>query len=52
MIFADFLPGALGSGLYKPAPGPQVAGHGLSAVPEALDRQRRGVSAAKIVVTL
>ena len=52
MIFTDFLPGALASGRYKAVPDPQVAGHGLSAIPEALDRQRRGVSAAKIVVTL
>ncbi|MBB5719858.1 NADPH:quinone reductase-like Zn-dependent oxidoreductase [Stakelama sediminis] len=52
MIFNEFLPAALTSGRLRPAPNPQIAGHGLSAIPDALDRQRRGVSNGKIVVTL
>lgn len=52
MIFTGFLPQALATGHYKTTPQPQVAGHGLFAIPDALDRQRKGVSGAKIVVTL
>jgi NADPH:quinone reductase-like Zn-dependent oxidoreductase len=52
MIFEAFLPAALADGLYEAAPKAEVAGHGLSAIPAALEKQRRGVSAAKLVVTL
>lgn len=52
MIFETFLPGALADGRYTAAPKAEVFGHGLSAIPAALERQRRGVSAAKLVVTL
>ena len=51
-IFHDFLPQALASGRYRPAPPPKIAGHGLSAVQHALNIQRAGVSASKIVVLL
>ena len=34
------------------APPPKVVGAGLAEVPVALERQRRGVSATKLVVTL
>ena len=52
MIFAEFLPAALASGWLRSAPDAQIAGHGLPAIPDALDRQQRGVSAGRIVVML
>ncbi len=52
MIFADFLPGALADGRYRAAPEPTVVGHGLEAIPKALEQLGRGVSASKLVVTL
>ena len=52
MIYRDFLPRALAEGAYVAAPDPVVVGHGLAAIQPAFDAQSRGVSAAKIVVTL
>lgn len=52
MIFDKFLPDALADGRYVAAPTVEVVGHGLGAIPVALERQRRGVSATKLVVTL
>jgi NADPH:quinone reductase-like Zn-dependent oxidoreductase len=52
LVYRDFLPGALAAGRYLAAPKPLVTGHGLPAVQRALDIQRAGVSAAKVVVTL
>ena len=51
-IYRDFLPAALAQGRYLAAPEPSVVGHGLSDVQHALDIQRKGVSARKIVVSL
>ncbi|KAL6250639.1 hypothetical protein RBB50_002941 [Rhinocladiella similis] len=51
-IWHDFLPGALKSGQIKPLPKPEVFGHGLESLQGALDKQRAGVSAVKVVVTL
>jgi hypothetical protein len=51
-IYHDFLPSALINGQIRPAPKPDVVGHGLEYVQTALDRSRAGVSASKIVVTL
>jgi NADPH:quinone reductase-like Zn-dependent oxidoreductase len=51
-IYRDFLPAALADGTYQIAPQPRVVGHGVGAIQDALDIQRRGVSAEKIVVTL
>ncbi|KAI0426203.1 zinc-binding oxidoreductase CipB [Xylaria sp. FL1042] len=51
-IYEDFLPKALEAGSYKPAPEPLVAGQGLESVQAAVDLQRTGVSARKIVVKL
>ena len=52
MIWESFLPSALADGRFVAAPEPVIVGHGLGAIPEALDRQLAGVSARKLVVTL
>lgn len=52
MIFEKFLPAALAEGQYRTAPNAEVVGDRLDAIPAALERQRRGVSAAKLVVRL
>lgn len=51
-IYETFLPDALAQGKYVPAPEPLAVGHGLEALHGALDQQRKGVSARKVVVTL
>lgn len=51
-IYRDFLGPALASGRFRAAPPPKLAGSGLGAVQTAFDLQRKGVSAAKVVVTL
>jgi NADPH:quinone reductase-like Zn-dependent oxidoreductase len=51
-LFAKFLPGALARGEFKAVPQPEVVGNGLEAINAAMDTQRKGVSAKKIVVTL
>ncbi len=51
-IYRDFLGSALAAGRFRPAPPPMVVGQGLAAVQAAFDVQRRGVSAAKVVVEL
>jgi hypothetical protein len=52
MIFETFLPTALAEARFVAAPGPMVIGTGLSQIPAALERQRLGVSASKLMVTL
>lgn len=51
-LWAETLPEGLADGTLQPMPVPVVAGTGLDAVQGALDRQRAGVSAQKVVVTL
>lgn len=51
-VYVDFLPQALESGQMKPAPKPQVVGHGLESVQEGIDLIKKGVSATKLVITL
>lgn len=51
-VYEDFLPKALASGQIVPAPPSEVVGHGLDAIQEACQKQKAGVSAKKIVVTL
>ncbi|KAI9835646.1 MAG: hypothetical protein M1838_005236 [Thelocarpon superellum] len=51
-MFKDFLPKALAEAAYVPAPEPQVVGEGLESIQAAFDRQKKGVSATKLVVTL
>lgn len=51
-IYRDFLPAALAEGRYIAAPNPSVVGHGVQDFQQAMDIQLKGVSAAKVVVTL
>lgn len=51
-LWGGLLPQWLADGTMRPFPEPLVAGHGLEAIQGALDRQRAGVSAQKVVVTL
>ncbi|MBW8638937.1 zinc-binding alcohol dehydrogenase family protein [Hoeflea sp. WL0058] len=51
-IYESFLPDALRTGRFVAAPPPLVVGHRLEAIQPAFERQKKGVSAAKIVVTL
>ena len=51
-VYADFLPRALEQGRFVAAPTAQVVGSGLGSIQAALDLQRKGVSAKKVVVTL
>jgi hypothetical protein len=51
-IYRDFLPAALKSGQFKAKPDPKVTGHGLESIQGGLTAQKKGVSAAKVVVTL
>ena len=51
-VWVDFLTQALESGQFKPAPPVKVIGHGLQAIPDAIDAMKKGVSATKLVVTL
>ena len=51
-IYQEYLGKALATGSFGPAPPAKVVGSGLRDIQEALDAQRRGVSATKIVVEL
>lgn len=51
-VYRDFLPAAPADGRYVAAPPPTVVGTGLGDLQKALDLQRAGVSATKVVVTL
>ena len=51
-VYNDFLPAALAAGTFVAAPDPLVVGSGLDKIQEALEVQKRGVSAKKVVVLL
>ena len=51
-IWVDFLPEALKSGQFRPAPPTKVIGHGVEDLQKAVDLMREGVSAQKLIVTL
>ncbi|KIW69992.1 hypothetical protein PV04_02304 [Phialophora macrospora] len=51
-IWGEYLPAALNEGSFKAAPEELVVGNGLYFVQGGLDRQKSGVSARKVVVTL
>ena len=52
VIYRDFLPEALANGIFRATPEPLVVGAGLETIQEALNIQKKGVSAKKIVVSL
>lgn len=51
-VWGGYLPAALASGSHRLYPEAHIAGHGLSAIQQAIDTLRRGVSAQKLVITL
>ena len=51
-VYLDFLGPALAEQQFVPAPEPQIVGQGLHKINEALDLNKKGVSAKKIVVSL
>lgn len=51
-VWGEYLPAALASGAFKPAPKETVVGRGLYYCQGALDLNKRGVSASKVVVQL
>lgn len=51
-VYEDFLPRALATGSFVPAPEPMVVGTGLEKIQEGVDLLKKGVSAKKVVVTL
>lgn len=51
-IWGNFVPRALESGQLKAKPEPLILAHGLESIQYGLDRQKAGVSAQKIVITL
>ncbi len=52
VIYEDFLPQALADGHYIAAPEPAVLGKGLDYIQAALDAQKQGTSAKKVVISL
>ncbi len=51
-VYQDYLGKALAAGSFRPAPPPKVVGTSLHDIQAAFDIQRKGVSAAKVVVSL
>jgi NADPH:quinone reductase-like Zn-dependent oxidoreductase len=52
MIYEDYLPAALREHRHQISPRPQIVGTSLNDIQAAMDTQRGGVSARKLVVTL
>jgi NADPH:quinone reductase-like Zn-dependent oxidoreductase len=52
MIYREYLPEALASGAFVPAPKARFVGRGLEQIQPAMDCHMRGVSAQKVVVSL
>ncbi|KAJ4373998.1 hypothetical protein N0V83_002737 [Neocucurbitaria cava] len=51
-VYVRYLPEALATGKFRATPEPMVTGEGLEAIQDALDIQKKGISAKKIVVKL
>lgn len=49
-LWGEIVPDLLGTGALRPLPEPLVVGSGLESIQPALDRQRAGISARKVVV--
>lgn len=52
LVWEDFVPEALDSGILKPLPPPLVVGKGLEAIQDGIDQNKEGVSYNKVVVEL
>lgn len=52
MVYNQFLPGALATGVFVATPKPRVVGKGIEQIQAAFNCHMRGVSAQKIVVSL
>lgn len=52
VVYEDFLPKALSKGTFVPAPEPYVFGKGLECIQDAMDIQKKGMSAKKVVECL
>jgi hypothetical protein len=52
IIYEDFLPQALRNGRFVAAPEPLVIGKGLEHIQKAMDLNKKGISAKKVVVTI
>ncbi|KAL5414007.1 hypothetical protein PMIN04_009218 [Paraphaeosphaeria minitans] len=48
-VYAKFLPDALANGKFRAAPKPVVVGERLEAIQNAIDLQKKGISAGKVV---
>ena len=51
-IYTEFLPKVLQESSYVAAPEPEIVGNGLESIQEAYNRQEKGMSAKKVVVTV
>lgn len=51
-IYRDFLPSALAENRFVPVPEPVIVGTGLEHVQDAMDINKKGVSAKKVVLLL
>ena len=51
-LWADFLRKALANRSFVPKPDYQVVGHGLEDIQQAMDMQKKGVSAVKLVLKI
>lgn len=51
-IYEDFLPKALAAATFIAAPDPDIVGKGLEYIQAGFDRQKKGVSARKVVISL
>lgn len=51
-VWGDFLPGALKSGYLTPHPEPLVIGTGLESIQKGMNKNKEGVSAKKVVISL
>lgn len=52
VVWGDFVPEALETGVLKPLPPPLVVGKGLGAIQGGIDQNKKGVSFKKVVVEL
>ena len=51
-VYQDFLPQALKTGQFKPLPEADVTGKGLDHIQAGMTKNKEGVSAKKVVVSL